>query len=101
MNHDETFTCQACGRDGPIRHLHHRETMPGDYCLLCADIEKCGACGEMQSNSQLTWQPDVRNYICKNCMVDYQQVAMYIKPLVKGETRVVELVGVKEIKKAS
>jgi hypothetical protein len=98
---NETFICEACGRDGPIRHLHHRETMPGQYCPLCADLETCGACGEELSSSQLSWQPDVRNYICQNCLPDYEEVAGYIKPLTGIQTKVVPLVGSETIKKAS
>ena len=102
MNCDEIFRCEDCGGNGPIRFLGHRETMPGDYCLICADMEKCGCCGEIVRKGFLTWKEDVRNYICENCLFDYKEVARYIRPLIQMETKIVPLPGEsKEIKKAS
>jgi RecJ-like exonuclease len=102
MNHDQTFNCENCEASGHIRFLRHRETMPGDYCPTCADIEKCAACSEITAKGFLTWQEDVRNYICQNCLADYKEVARYIKPLVQVEAKVVAM-GDREmkIKKAS
>ena len=43
---DEHFKCQACQSTGHICRLHHRFTMPGDYCKTCAQLEICHTCGE-------------------------------------------------------
>ena len=45
VNYYDEFICEQCGRNGHIRHLSHRDTLPGDYCpLMCGMQEKCSAC---------------------------------------------------------
>lgn len=81
MLDEQTFQCQQCKGYGPINGLRHRQTMAGDYCAVCANEERCAACGEMFPMGFMVFKDDIKNYVCEDCQHDYQAVAKYIKPL--------------------
>lgn len=80
MNND-TFICQGCQGTGHINGLRKRLTMPGEYCAICADNEKCAACGEVYPLAFTSYKDDVQNVICEDCAHTYKIVKQYIKPI--------------------
>lgn len=77
----KNFRCESCERTFDGRYIHHRETMAGQYCPLCADMEKCAACGEVHQKPFVTYNAVLNNYVCEDCLHDYESVKIYIKPL--------------------
>jgi transcription elongation factor Elf1 len=78
---DEYFTCTACGHRGHINRLKKRHTQPGDYCPACSQHEQCAACSDLVPANRISYQHDIQNYICHDCLNHYHEVLDYIKPL--------------------
>lgn len=74
---DEHFTCTDCQTTEHLHNLHHRFTMPGDYCAACAVLELCAACGELEPFTNMQWPkvlPQLRGVVrvpkeiyCSDC----------------------------------
>jgi hypothetical protein len=47
----------------------------------CPALRQCAACLSDTDPASAQYMPDVRNYICRDCLEHYHEVSEYIKPM--------------------
>lgn len=55
--------CDDCGCY--TNRIGHRQSMKGQYCLDCAKLEKCGACGEVFQ--LVEFDEERKMWLCRFC----------------------------------